>query len=94
MYRVFNQNFYDNSVLKNSFETNYVNLLKKRAEVKIKELNNYSSEQSLYDVCNNRLNVLFSKYGHIISEIPDSFEKLLLLNGMEDRRPIRPAVIH
>lgn len=82
MYRVYNQNFYDNSVLKNSFETNYVNLLKKRAEVIIKELNNFSSEQSLYDVCNNRLNVLFSKYGHIISEIPDSFEKLLLLSPL------------
>lgn len=82
MYRVYNQSFYDNSILKNSFETEFVNVLKKRAEVRIKESKNNSSDQSLYDVCNNRLNKIFLKYGHIIPEFPDSFERLLQLSPL------------
>lgn len=82
MYRVYNQCFYDNSVLKKSFETEFVNDLKIRAQVRIKKSKNSSSNHTLYDVCNNRLNVLFSRYGCIIPEIPDSFEKLLLLSPL------------
>lgn len=82
MYRVYNQNFYDNSAKKNAFEKEYVNKLKIKAEVRIKESESDTSDQSLYDVCNNRLNSLFSNYGHIIPEIPNTFEKLLLLSPM------------
>lgn len=79
MYRVYNQNFYDNSAKKNAFEKEYVNKLKIKAEVRIKESESDTSDQSLYDVCNKRLNSLFSNYGHIIPEIPNTFEKLLVL---------------
>lgn len=79
MYKVYSDNFYSNTEIKESFEQNYVNkIIGVAKELQIKVTKTTDVETN-YNVTNNRLKGLFEEFQVELPSFPESFDKLLVL---------------
>ena len=79
MYKVYSDNFYSNTEIKESFEQNYVNKIigvAKELQIKVTKT---SDVETNYNVTNNRLKGLFEEFQVELPSFPKSFDKLLVL---------------
>ena len=80
MYRVYSDEFYSDSSIKESFEQNYVDKITTIAKELIIKEHEDSDEQTNYAVTNNRLKRLFDEFHGNLPDFPETFDKLLLLS--------------